>query len=915
MKQLLLFIFLTLSSIAFAQDGSTLTFTVQPKNMCLQKDEACTLTCTAECGTSSVLYCWYSTDEKGTTKTPISSDWTTTSDLEIEPFTEKGIRYYVCGATIDQTNIIYSDIVAAAYSGLPIMYIETVEHEEPTADPIYASNGNIMTIINETKVPSSMKIVKDGGEVIYDSGEYVKGESGLTVKLRGNNTNNSPKKAYKLKLQKKADLLADFLGRTDAKYKSKDWALLIGATSLKTFIGMSVADYAGTSWTPKLTFVNVIMNDEYRGVYMLIETVEQSSKRVDVSKDGYVIERDVYWQYADLYFTTNNNGHYTFKYPDDSDLEKDATLVSFINDYMNIVEAQIKNDAYDDYIDVESFARWQLIHDILGTWDKAGSNVFMSKYDNSSPDNPYEDGTWSKIAMSTPWDFDTCLRSDMEDSWANNHGTNVNYSDWLFTSSNNSFFNSYQSLWNSISSDLWTSVLDQMNELKNTLGDAINIARKLDAKKWNYKHYTIEQNISEAEAWFSKRTEWLNNKINSLLCPDFSTINIKTDKSYDGTVNVDYSGVIGINNPSYIQAGDDVSIKITSIKYNTRGTSATKIVVDFELDGNNKDKYTLSYNQKVIPATISPVFINDGVLTLVTDQSGTRAEINGTSNEDLNITSEITVNKVSYNRTFEGSRASTIILPFDFDASEVDGNFYTLASYEWNGNEATIKMSEPITELKANTPYIFKPNQTIENIVFNRKVTLQPTTILENGIPEWKLVGVYNKKVWEANSSNEYGFAGTDDPDNNITAGEFVKAGVGASIKATRCYLQHVKISKSTDNLPDRIIVLFPDGSASVIEPEEMEDVIEQKQNEDETADILTPIAEVHTSNNTKVWSYDKTIFIETSMPKNYQIIDLSGRLLKKALMQGNREEITLNRNNSGVVIVRIDNKSYKVTY
>ena len=50
-------------------------------------------------------------------------------------------------------------------------------------------------------------------------------------------------------------------------------------------------------------------------------------------------------------------------------------------------------------------------------------------------------------------------------------------------------------------------------------------------------------------------------------------------------------------------------------------------------------------------------------------------------------------------------------------------------------------------------------------------------------------------------------------------------------------------------------------------------------------------------------------------MPKNYQIIDLSGRLLKKALMQGNREEITLNRNNSGVVIVRIDNKSYKVTY
>ena len=913
MKQILLLFFIALSSIAFAQEDATLTFTVQPQHKCLQKDETCTLTCTAECGTSSVLYCWYSTDEKGTTKTPISSDWTTTSDLEIEPFTEKGIRYYVCGATIDQTNIIYSDIVAAAYSGLPIMYIETVEHEEPTAEPIYKDDGRVLTLTNETKVPGSMQIVKDGS-IIYNSGEYIEKKSGLTIKLRGNSSFNGEKKPYKIKLQKKADLLADILNRNNPDFKDKEWVLLKGATELNTLLGTNVSDYVGSEWSPKSTFINVIMNGDYRGVYILIEAVKQGEKRINISDNGYIIERDAYYAYEDWYFKTDLVGnHFTFKYPDEDDLQKDATLVAFIKEYMDMVETQIKNGTYEDYIDVESFARWQLAHDILGTLDGWGSNIYMCKYDQSSPTNPYEDGSWSKIKMSALWDFDTIFK--MYGEWAKNHGQNINYTNYLFASENSAFWDSYQTLWNNISSTLWTSLSAKLSELKNQWGEDINISRMLDACKWNTSYTTIESNISEAETWFTTRIEWLNTKINHTLIPDFTTLNIKTQKYYDGSATVKITGNISIHNASYINEGDDVSIKITSQYYKGTTTAATTIVVKFALEGRDKDKYELPYTYKEFSGTILPKEVVSGALTLITDQDGTRAEIDGSSNDELNITSELNVTKLTYNRTFEGGRASTIMLPFDFDASEVDGKFYTLANYEWNGNEATITMSEPITELKANTPYIFKPNQTIENIVFDRKVTLKPTTIQKNGIPEWKLVGVYNKKVWETNSSNEYGFAGTDDPDNNITAGEFVKAGVGASIKATRCYLQHVKISKSTDNLPDRIIVLFPDGSASVIEPEEMEDVIEQKQNEDETEDILTPIAEVHTSNNTKVWSYDKTIFIESSMPKNYQIIDLSGRLLKKAIMQGNREEISLNRNNSGVVIVRIDNKSYKVTY
>ena len=138
--------------------------------MCLQKDSACTLTCSAECGNSSVLYKWYTTNAKGTTKTPITDEWSESPDLAVEPFSEKGIRYYICGATIDQEHIVYSDVVAAAYTGLPILNIETVDHEEPTAEQVSPPAGCYGAgLKNATKVPAKMQIIYNDNEEEQDN--------------------------------------------------------------------------------------------------------------------------------------------------------------------------------------------------------------------------------------------------------------------------------------------------------------------------------------------------------------------------------------------------------------------------------------------------------------------------------------------------------------------------------------------------------------------------------------------------------------------------------------------------------------------------------------------------------------------------------------------------------------------------
>ena len=121
---------------------------------------------------------------------------------------------------------------------LPTVMIETVNGEELTCELVQAPEGCLgQSIRNANKVGAKMVIVQDG-QTLYDSGDYQESEKGVTIKIRGNSSAYKRKKGYKLKLQKKADLL----GRNDAKYEDKEWVLITDErTSLNTLIGLKVS--------------------------------------------------------------------------------------------------------------------------------------------------------------------------------------------------------------------------------------------------------------------------------------------------------------------------------------------------------------------------------------------------------------------------------------------------------------------------------------------------------------------------------------------------------------------------------------------------------------------------------------------------------------------------------------------------
>ncbi len=392
-------------------------------------------------------------------------------------------------------------------TGLPLVTVTTVDGVLPTCDYVEAPEGCWgSSITNKTKVPSRLTMVK-GNDILYDSGDYVKDKSGLTIALRGNTSAYSPKKSYKLKLQKKADML---LRGNDSKYKDKSWLLIKDdySMSLNTMVGMKVSQLMGLQWTPQMMFVNLVLNDDYKGVYMLIESVKDNSKcRLDIDSDtGYIMEYDPYWWNEDLSLDEGTyyqygSMRYTFKYPDAGDFTDEQ--LNYIQQYIKNVEASIANGTYPEYIDIESFAAWVLTHDIMGIFDGGGSNIYLTKYDNT-------DG--SKLMMANIWDMDTIYRKEGE--WSAIHEMWAFYFKWLFESDNKSFVHAYKDKWQEIAPDLLSEMTTFLNDFRQSdTAAALDKALILDGQRWDITPTTVEKDVEKGLQYFEQRIPWLEENI------------------------------------------------------------------------------------------------------------------------------------------------------------------------------------------------------------------------------------------------------------------------------------------------------------------------------------------------------------------------------------------------------------------
>ena len=194
---------------------------------------------------------------------------------------------------------------------------------------------------------------------------------------------------------------------------------------------------------------------------------------------------------------------------------------------------------------------------------------------------------------------------------------------------------------------------------------------------------------------------------------------------------------------------------------------------------------------------------------------------------------------VQFSRTFTANTASTICLPFAM-TSISGGKVYEFVGVEYDaidGWVATMSDATPngnnVTTTVANKPYLFMPNATAE-VVFNgtASATIPAGTTVSG---DWTFHGTYTYLTYDTDpfSGTVFGFAATggtaSDNVTVVTAGQFVKAADGASIKPFRAYLTYSgsnqvfhapgRDGSSTSDIPDRINVrlLGSDGNITAV--------------------------------------------------------------------------------------------------
>ena len=394
-------------------------------------------------------------------------------------------------------------IQAISQLGLPVVLIETVNGEEPSCEYVSAPEGRMgFSITNATKVPGRISIWQKDS-CMFDSGEFSNGEKGMTIKIRGNTSAHEEKKPFKIKLQQQGDILCR---GNENKYRDKEWVLLTGHQGmLNTLLGSIVSRIIGVQWTPTFGYVNVFINDQYRGVYILSESVKRNTNcRLNIDKTGFIMEYDAYWWNENYYIpSTSYPECYTFKYPEGSE---DFEL---FKDIIFDMEESIRLGTYEKYLDIQSVAAWVLAHDILGTYDAGGSNIFLTKHDNTND---------SKIKMGPLWDFDTILDDRRLNDWSSIHQWSAFFIFDLFRNTNKiPFIETYTNLWKQVYPTITTAISDSLSSFSHSeYGEALNLSLKYDMERWGKEYLPVSDEVNKMVDWLCNHLFFLNDMISRL---------------------------------------------------------------------------------------------------------------------------------------------------------------------------------------------------------------------------------------------------------------------------------------------------------------------------------------------------------------------------------------------------------------
>ena len=341
------------------------------------------------------------------------------------------------------------NVVSSSNVGTVFIKTESGSLDAIHEDKSYSESGNIY-IYDENGECQTITKDKDGNKVEDNVLKSIKG--------RGNQTWEYPKRPYNIKLENKYKIFN--------MEKSKKWCLIANyddSTLMRNSIAYGAAADANMPYTPEYAPTDLYINGEYKGSYILTSKIEADSKRIDVENlddvneeictdkygedfdmdslvkggtygrfagllentykyveipeseksttdGGYIIEMELANRYKNEIcgFVTSHSQPITMKEPEYSS----KAQIEFISDYYQRFEDAVYSDiginsngeSYLELANLESLAKYYTISEWYSNMDSGLTSTYF-----------YIDTTKDGVLYAGPvWDYDSALGNNTE---------------------------------------------------------------------------------------------------------------------------------------------------------------------------------------------------------------------------------------------------------------------------------------------------------------------------------------------------------------------------------------------------------------------------------------------------------------------------------------------------------------------
>ena len=442
-------------------------------------------------------------------------------------------------------------------TNLPTVSIHTVNNQEP-----YDKVNDIESYIS---------IVSNGGRQLLQDTAY--------TRLRGNASMSFPKKPYRIKFEHKHNVLG-------APANAKKWTLINNygdKTLMRNQLAFELSRRLGMPYTPFCTYVDVVLNGEYKGCYQLCDQVQVQKQRVNITEmtprdnsgvaltGGYLIEADAHANEEKSMFRSLKGTGVTIKSPDEDSIT--AEQKSYIKTHYDKMESDWRK-----YLDLNTFLRHFLVGEVSGNTDTYWSVFFYKHRGNDT------------VFTGPVWDFDLAFENDSRTYPINDKSDYVYRSGGSTTGymrqlADNVVINNAEgkamllSIWAEAREKGLTEeyMLDYIDKQAQLLSES----QRLNFIRWPIMNQTVHRNpriwgsyeaeVKNVKNYIKRRIAWMDKKLGYTYVPPVAAL--------DDIESADTGKPYQVYSLTGQYMGDNITSLATGVYILRQGSAACKVLI------------------------------------------------------------------------------------------------------------------------------------------------------------------------------------------------------------------------------------------------------------------------------------------------------------------------------------------------